>query len=87
MQEHPDWRVEQYTDETDPFANIQWYVTQGDIVIAQCEIESHAVRIVAEHQRHVVYERVLHHISSMTVDSHDLEAAIEAALRALDHRA
>jgi hypothetical protein len=85
MYEHIEWRVEQYTDEMDPFANIQWYVTQGNIVIAQCEVESHAARIVAEHQRHVVYEQVLQHISAMTADNHDLEAAIAAALRALNH--
>ena len=83
MQEHIDWRVEQFTDEMDPFANIQWYVMQGNVVIAQCEVESHAERIVAEHQRFGAYEQALQHITGMTRDTHDIDAAIDAAHRGL----
>ena len=84
VSEHPEWQIEKFEDEMDPFASIQWYVMQGNILIAQCEIEAHAVRIVLEHGRHVMYEQVLEHISAMTPDNHDLEAAIAAALRALN---
>ena len=84
MPEHPEWRIERYQDEMDPFANIQWYVMQGNVVLATCEVEAHAESILVEHSRRVVYEQVLQHISGMTASSHDLAAAIEAAFRALN---
>ena len=84
MQEKPEWRIEQYSDEMDPFANIQWFVMQGNIVMAQCEVETHAETILAQYQRQKTYGQALQHISAMTSDSHDLAAAIQAAKDALD---
>jgi hypothetical protein len=82
MPEQPPWRVEKYEDPMDPFATIQWYVMQGNVVIAQCEIEAYARRIVTDHERHLAYEQALEGISEMA----DLQAAIGAALRALESR-
>src|SRR5690606_25796200 len=71
MQEQPEWRIEKYSDEMDPFANIQWFVMQGNIVMAQCEVETHAETILAQYQRQKTYGQALQHISAMTSDSHD----------------
>lgn len=86
MAEEHEWRLEKYSDELDPFASVHWFVMQGNLVIAQCEVEAHATRIIVEHERHVIYEQALEHITGMSSASHDLEAAIAAALRALDTR-
>jgi hypothetical protein len=84
MPDQPEWRVERYEDQDDPFISIQWYVMQGNVMIAHCEMEAYAQRILIEHQRHETYEQVLQHISSMSDDVHDLQAAVDAALRALE---
>ena len=83
MAEHQEWRLETFSDEMDPFGTVQFYVMHGNLMIAQCEIEAHAVRIIAEHERHTAYEQVLERIAGMSTASHDLEAAIAAAMRAL----
>jgi hypothetical protein len=60
-----DWRIEQYQDETDPFASLQWYVMRGNAVIATCEVEAHAMSILAEHQRHQAYALALARIAGL----------------------
>jgi tRNA(Ser,Leu) C12 N-acetylase TAN1 len=83
-EEAQDWRIERYSDETDAFAAIHWFVMRGNVVIAQCEVQAHAERILFEHQQYEVYARVLVHIAGMSATEHDIEAALEAARRALD---
>ena len=82
MPEQPQWWVEKYEDPMDPFATVQWYVVQGNLVVAQCEIEAYARRIVTDHERHLAYEQALEAISGMA----DLQAAVRAAMHALEAR-
>ena len=81
--EEQEWRIERYLDETDPFASLSWFVMRGNAVIAQCEVEAHARRILREHQQYEVYARALAVIARLTAQ-HDLQDARETARRALD---
>jgi hypothetical protein len=82
-EEEQEWRVERYLDETDPFASLSWFVMRGNAVIAQCEVEAHAERILLEHQHYEVFARALTEIAALSHE-HGLAAAREAAQRALD---
>jgi hypothetical protein len=83
MAEHIQWRVEEYRDD-DPFVSVQWYVIQGSIVIAQCEIGEHAERILLEHVQKLTYEQVLRQIAAMSGGGHSLDEAVGLAKRALE---
>jgi hypothetical protein len=78
------WRIERYSDETDVFAGISWFVMRGNVVIAQCEVQAHAERILFEHRQFELYARTLARIAGMSVSEHRIEAALEAARRALE---
>jgi hypothetical protein len=83
MSEYQEWRLETYTDEADPFATIQYYVMQGNMMIAQSEIRPNAAQIVAEHERLMHYRRALESIAKMT-GGDGLDAAVRTALSALE---
>lgn len=86
MPEYAQWRLEEYTDESDPFVAPQYYVMHGNLMIAHCEVEAHAAQIVAEHQRLERYERALEQIAAMTPSGDGLRAAVAAAAGALEGR-
>lgn len=77
------WRIECYQDETDPFAALSWFIMRGNSVIAQCEVEAHAERILLEHRLFEAYTGVLTQIARMASEGRDIHAASEAARRAL----
>jgi hypothetical protein len=59
---------------------------RGNAVIAQCEVEANAERILREHQQAQAYARALAEIAALTAQ-HDLQDAREAARCALDKNA
>jgi hypothetical protein len=81
--EHYEWRLEVYQDAEDPFGAIQFYVMQGAIMLAQCDVESHASLIVSERQRLRHFQQALERIAAMSPQSHELQAAVLAATEAL----
>jgi len=83
MAEQPEWRLETYQDEMDPFSAIQYYVMHGKVLIAQCEILAHADMIIAQNQRVLRYERALEQIAAMSAAAHDVDAAVASAQQAL----
>ena len=83
MTEHYEWRLETYQEAMDPFGTTQFYVMQGNMMIAQCEVEAHAALIVSERERLLRYQRALEHIAGMTPENDDLASAVTAATAAL----
>jgi hypothetical protein len=78
------WRIERYSDETDSFAGISWFVMQGNVVIAQCEVQAHAERILFEHKQYEAYAVALQRIAAMPAGERSIEVVQEAARQALD---
>ena len=83
-EEETGWRIEKYSDESDSFAGISWFVMRGNVVIAQCEVEAHAERILFEHRQYEAYGAALERIAAMSANEDGIETAQEAARRALD---
>ena len=83
MVEYHEWRLETYQEAMDPFGTIQFYVMQGNVMIAQCEIEAHAALIISERERLLRYQQALEQIAGMSAASHDLGSAVTMATEAL----
>lgn len=63
-EEGREWRIERYLDENDPFRNPVWYVLEGNLVIAESEIQEVAERILRIYQERNRYEQALREIAS-----------------------